>query len=224
MNDDAKCTEVGCMTPAQVVQCAEGSNYRVLDRGDHGGRGRQRGRLRVLRRRRQEGALQSAEARRARTAGQPRRCPQLADLDPPHDLSARAAGHLPQRGRSGETWSWLEAHGDDVVSRGGGLALLHRLRALWQRKDPPAWSPLSKPLSESTLALVCSNAYMTEAGHRVGPGEHESRFRTIPTEAQRDEPTAHSALGWTSRAGRTNGSSPCSTARASWSSPGASAG
>jgi hypothetical protein len=27
MSDEAKCTaEVGCMTPAQVVQCAEGSN------------------------------------------------------------------------------------------------------------------------------------------------------------------------------------------------------
>ena len=26
MTDDAKCTELGCMTPAQVVQCAEGSN------------------------------------------------------------------------------------------------------------------------------------------------------------------------------------------------------
>jgi len=26
MNDDAKCTDLGCMTPAQVVQCAEGSN------------------------------------------------------------------------------------------------------------------------------------------------------------------------------------------------------
>jgi hypothetical protein len=73
--------------------------------------------------------------------------------------------------------------------------VLHRLRAFWLRKDPPAWSPLSKPLSESTLALVCSNAYMTEAGHRVGSGEHECRFRTIPAEAQRDEPTAHPAGG-----------------------------
>jgi hypothetical protein len=36
---------------------------------------------------------------------------------------------------------------------------------------------------------------MTEAGHRVGPGEHESRFRSIPGEAQRDEPTAHPAGG-----------------------------
>ncbi len=26
MNDDSTCTELGCMTPAQVVQCAEGSN------------------------------------------------------------------------------------------------------------------------------------------------------------------------------------------------------
>jgi hypothetical protein len=26
MNDETKCTAVGCMTPAQVVQCAEGSN------------------------------------------------------------------------------------------------------------------------------------------------------------------------------------------------------
>jgi hypothetical protein len=26
MTDETKCTEVGCMTPAQVVQCAEGSN------------------------------------------------------------------------------------------------------------------------------------------------------------------------------------------------------
>jgi len=25
MNDDSKCTDLGCMTPAQVVQCAEGS-------------------------------------------------------------------------------------------------------------------------------------------------------------------------------------------------------
>lgn len=73
--------------------------------------------------------------------------------------------------------------------------MLYRLRAFWQRIDPPAWSPLSRPLSESTLALVCSNAYMTEAGHRVGPGEHECRFRTIPAEAQRDEPTAHPAGG-----------------------------
>jgi hypothetical protein len=42
---------------------------------------------------------------------------------------------------------------------------------------------------------VCSNAYVTEAGHRVGPGEHESRFRTLPAEARRDEPTAHPAGG-----------------------------
>jgi hypothetical protein len=73
--------------------------------------------------------------------------------------------------------------------------VLRRPRAFWQRKDPPAWTPLSRPLSESTLALVCSNAYMTEAGHRVGPGEHESRFRMIPAEAHRDEPTAYSAGG-----------------------------
>jgi hypothetical protein len=26
MNEEPKCTELGCMTPAQVVQCAEGSN------------------------------------------------------------------------------------------------------------------------------------------------------------------------------------------------------
>ncbi len=26
MNDDSQCTDLGCMTPAQVVQCAEGSN------------------------------------------------------------------------------------------------------------------------------------------------------------------------------------------------------
>ena len=26
MSDETKCTELGCMTPAQVVQCAEGSN------------------------------------------------------------------------------------------------------------------------------------------------------------------------------------------------------
>lgn len=26
MSGETKCTEVGCMTPAQVVQCAEGSN------------------------------------------------------------------------------------------------------------------------------------------------------------------------------------------------------
>jgi hypothetical protein len=73
--------------------------------------------------------------------------------------------------------------------------VFRRLRAFWQRKDPPAWTPLSKPLSESTLALVCSNAYVTEPGHRVGPGEHECRFRSIPGEAQRDEPTAHPAGG-----------------------------
>ena len=73
--------------------------------------------------------------------------------------------------------------------------MLHRLRAFWQRKDPPAWTPLSKPLSESTLALVCSNAYMVEAGHRVGPGEHECRFHTIPAATHADEPTTHPAGG-----------------------------
>ena len=26
MNDESQCTDLGCMTPAQVVQCAEGSN------------------------------------------------------------------------------------------------------------------------------------------------------------------------------------------------------
>jgi hypothetical protein len=26
MSDDSKCTDLGCMTPAQVVQCADGSN------------------------------------------------------------------------------------------------------------------------------------------------------------------------------------------------------
>jgi len=26
MSDESKCTDLGCMTPAQVVQCAEGSN------------------------------------------------------------------------------------------------------------------------------------------------------------------------------------------------------
>lgn len=73
--------------------------------------------------------------------------------------------------------------------------MIHRLRAFWQRKDPPAWSPLSKRLSESTLALVCSNAYMTEAGQRVGPGEHECRFRTIPMPAHNGARSAHSAGG-----------------------------
>ena len=73
--------------------------------------------------------------------------------------------------------------------------MLHRLQAFWQRRHPPAWSPLRKPLSDCTLALVCSNAYMTEAGHRVGPGEHECRFRTIPTPAGEHEPSAHPARG-----------------------------
>jgi len=67
------------------------------------------------------------------------------------------------------------------------------MQAFRQREDPLPWSSLSKPLSESTLALLCSNAYMTEAGHRTGPGEHECRFRTIAAEAGRDEPTAHPA-------------------------------
>ena len=75
------------------------------------------------------------------------------------------------------------------------LALRERMRARRRRADLPAWSPLSKPLSESTLALVCSNAYMTEAGHHVGPGEHECRFRTIPTLAPGDEPTARPVAG-----------------------------
>ena len=74
-------------------------------------------------------------------------------------------------------------------------ALRARMQAFRQRNDPPPWSPLSKPVSESTLALLCSNAYMTEAGHRVGPGEHECRFRTIPTEAHRSEPAASHAGG-----------------------------
>ena len=26
MNDDTQCTELGCLTPAQVVRCAEDSN------------------------------------------------------------------------------------------------------------------------------------------------------------------------------------------------------
>lgn len=26
MNDESKCTEIGCMTPAQVIKCAEDSN------------------------------------------------------------------------------------------------------------------------------------------------------------------------------------------------------
>ena len=72
-------------------------------------------------------------------------------------------------------------------------ALRARLRAFRQQEDPLPWSSVSKPLSESTLALLCSNAYMTEAGHRTGPGEHECRFRTIAAEAGRDEPTAHPA-------------------------------
>ena len=74
-------------------------------------------------------------------------------------------------------------------------ALRARMQAFRQRNDPPPWSPLSKPVSESTLALLCSNAYMTEAGHRVGPGEHECRFRTISAEAQRDEPPARPVGG-----------------------------
>ncbi len=68
------------------------------------------------------------------------------------------------------------------------MALRHRLLAVRRRADPTAWSPLSKPLDGSTLALVCSNAYMTEAGHRAGPGEHECRFRTIPAQAHTDDP------------------------------------
>ena len=73
--------------------------------------------------------------------------------------------------------------------------LRHRLRAFLQRGDPPPWNPVGKPLSECTLALVCSNAYMTEAGHRVGPGEHECRFRTISTEAPQDDPAERPAGG-----------------------------
>ena len=68
--------------------------------------------------------------------------------------------------------------------------LRHRLRAFLQRGDPPPWNPVGKPLSECTLALVCSNAYMTEAGHRVGPGEHECRFRTVTAKAQPEKPVA----------------------------------
>ena len=74
-------------------------------------------------------------------------------------------------------------------------AFRHRLRALRHREHPPPWSSPTKPLSGSTLALLCSNAYMTEGGHRVGPGEHECRFRTIPAEGQWDEPAAHPAGG-----------------------------
>lgn len=68
------------------------------------------------------------------------------------------------------------------------IALRDRLLAFRRRQDPPAWSPLSKPLAECTLALVCSNAYMSEPGHHVGPGEHECRCRTISVESLRDEP------------------------------------
>jgi hypothetical protein len=71
------------------------------------------------------------------------------------------------------------------------LALRDRMQGRWRRSDPVAWSPLSKPLSDCTLALVCSNAYMTEAGHRAGPGEHECCFRTISADTHRDEPAAH---------------------------------
>ena len=47
---------------------------------------------------------------------------------------------------------------------------------------------MSKPLSECTLALVCSNAYMSEPGQGIGPGEHECRFRSISAGSLRDEP------------------------------------
>lgn len=75
------------------------------------------------------------------------------------------------------------------------MAVRQRLLAVRRREEPPAWSPLRRPLSGSTLALVCSNAYMTEAGHRVGPGEHECRFRTIPAEARADEPATRPVGG-----------------------------
>ncbi len=75
------------------------------------------------------------------------------------------------------------------------LALRGRLRERRPLSDPAAWSPPSKPLSDCTLALLCSNAYLTEAKHRVGPGEHECRFRTISAETHEDQPPAHPAGG-----------------------------
>ena len=75
------------------------------------------------------------------------------------------------------------------------LALRGRLQERRQRSDPVAWSPLSKPLSDCTLALLCSNAYLTGAEHRLGPGEHECCFRTISAETHEDQPPAHPVGG-----------------------------
>ena len=75
------------------------------------------------------------------------------------------------------------------------LVLRGRLQQRRQRSAPVAWSPPSKPLSDCTLALLCSNAYLTGAEHRLGPGEHESRFRTIFAEAHEDQPPARPVAG-----------------------------
>ena len=70
------------------------------------------------------------------------------------------------------------------------LALRGRLQERRRRSDPVVWSPLSKPLSDCTLALLCSNAYLSGAEHRLGPGEHECCFRTISAKAHEDQPPA----------------------------------
>jgi hypothetical protein len=85
----------------------------MLNRGDDDRRRRQRGRLQVLRRR-QEGALQSAEEGRPAEVGQSRRGPQLADLDSPHGpsdpgtieaLKAQAARQLADQDEWEGGWS-----------------------------------------------------------------------------------------------------------------------
>ncbi len=65
------------------------------------------------------------------------------------------------------------------------------MRAIWPWKHRAAWSPLRKPLSQSTLALVCSNAYLSGAWQRLGPFEHECRFRSVSANAHSPEPAEH---------------------------------
>ena len=65
-----------------------------------------------------------------------------------------------------------------VASREGILAL----------EEPGRVERAGQAPSQSTLALVCSNAYLSTPWHRLGPFEYECRFRSISAHTQAGEP------------------------------------
>jgi hypothetical protein len=65
------------------------------------------------------------------------------------------------------------------MSRLGDFSSAMRARMGARSADPDAWTPLRKPLSECTLAVVCGSAYVDVAPQLDAPGVELCGFRAV---------------------------------------------